>query len=67
MDFKLATWDRKNGFVSKDNNIKVVKFSSFPKIYKKEKLIHKKLYNKSSSRDIIIDCEAEVIKREDYG
>ena len=71
MDFKLSVWDRENGYGS------VVEFkrSRFPE---KNRINHpvpknhlvssvgsfnNKLGNKNESRDIIIDCEVEVIKR----
>jgi hypothetical protein len=71
MDFKLSVWDRKNGY----GPVVEFKRNSFPKRSKinhpvpKNQLVssigsfNNKLSNKNESRDIIIDCEVEVIKR----
>ena len=54
MDFKLSVWDRKNQISFHD-----------PRVVVKDKFISNtlrdKIYNKKKSKDIIIDCEVEVL------
>lgn len=57
MDFKLQVWDR-------ENSIKYFKYA-IERDARKELRLKKNLYNKKKPKDIIIDCDAEVINSTD--
>ena len=53
MDFKLGIWDRENSLKYLENMLE--------KEISKNIISRKNLYNKKKSKDIIIDCDAEII------
>ena len=78
MDFKLGVWDRKNS-VSYATDLRYKNRPAFPRkkhrneiafIRNKSSFIdnsqfYNKLSNKKDKKDIIIDCEVEVINRDE--
>lgn len=81
MDFKLGIWDRKHGNVHM-SDFRYETRSIFPKKRYKNDIVpipiknknnfiinsnfYNKLSNKKEKKDIIIDCEVEVINRDEW-